>query len=225
MVPARDIRLYILRNVLLISAVSLAILHIIAVIAAVHFPTSYIAEISPKIDLDNELNIPTAYSGILLGCCGLMCLLLVQVNSRFSERLRWIVISLFFFLLAFDELLSVHEAIAEPIRKSLSILDGSVFYHAWVIPALAVITTFALATYFIKSRSQMSLLQKRIMLYIVILGIGNVALEAIGTQVYFSTLVYKLGPVMLEEMFEISMISSILYQLTAGLLKSDQDKS
>lgn len=219
MLEARNRKVRSLAYVLVGLAIFVVTAHVISVLFAHFSPESWIAEVAPKFDLDNERNVPTAYSGIVFGCCALISLLLVSPTRKLVERLRWALFSLFFFYLAFDELLSIHETFAEPIRKSLSILDGSIFYHAWVIPASIIAIGIGFLMLSIRSSDPMSKLQKRILIYVLVLAVGDIVLEMVGTQVYFTTLVYKLGPVLLEEVFELGMASLILCTLTTGLLK------
>lgn len=206
-----------LKYVLGSFAALIASLHLISIALQNQYP-----EISQIFDLDNEKNVPTVYSGILLGCSAFICLVLVSQNNRKSEKARWIFLGLLFFYLAFDEILVIHETFGEPIRNFFSITAGNVFYHAWVLPALLVTALIIGLALIIKDRDQISKLQKKVLLYTAILATGVILLEIIGTKLYFSEKIYKLGPVLLEEMFEISMVSFILFKLTIAAFTGRQ---
>lgn len=200
-------------RILLVSAVCiLAGLHILSVFLT-HNAAGTLLELAPKFDLDNEFNVPTVYSGILWGVAAFLSFLLLTRTKLRIEKFGWAFLSLFFFYISFDEQMVIHERFAEPIRSALSISDNHILYHAWVIPAIAL-TALILGLYFgLKGVSKTSIAQKQILKYVAILGIGIVALEALGTIFYFSPAVYKLGPVLVEELFEISMASFLVYKL------------
>lgn len=165
-------------------------------------------------DLDNEWSVPTVYSGILLGCTAFMTLILSTQTKVFAEKARWLVLSALFLYIAFDEQLVIHEKFAEPLRDVFSISNHSVLYHAWVLVAIIILSIVAGLILFIRSKTPVSLFQKRVLWYVAILAGGVIFLEIIGTKLYFSPLAYKLGPVLVEELFEMSMVSFILYRVT-----------
>lgn len=175
-------------------------------------------ELTHLFDVDNERNIPTVYNGLLWGCSALIVFLLMLRTTGVVARLRWLFLSALFFYFAFDEILVLHESMAEPIRDLLSIGNDSVFYHAWIVPAIAITVAITLLTLYIKGRDSISREQKIVFRLLVILAFGVVVLEAAGTQIYFSQTAYKLGPVLVEETFEMGMISLILYKASSFLL-------
>lgn len=193
-----------------------AILHLSSLALYTNFPGTETAHLVYWLDLDNERNIPTVYNGLILGSCALLSLLLGAQKNRSRERLRWTFLALFFFYMAFDEILVIHEVAAEPIRNFLSIAADSPLFHAWVIPAAFIGLAIGAFAFFIRHHSEVSRLQRTIFIYIAILAAGVILLEIVGTKLYFSTVVYKAGPVFVEEMFEITMSSLILYKLAAA---------
>lgn len=195
-----------------------AVLHITAVVSQEFYDGSWFAEHASLFDLDNERNIPTVYNGLLWGASAFLALLLAIKPQAFIARLRWIFLSLLFFYFGFDEILVIHEHLAEPIRNFLNIGDGSVFYHAWIIPAIIVAAGIALMYKLTSAKPRPSAQQKSVLKLVIILAFGVIALEAAGTQLYFSQAYYRLGPVMIEELFEIGMISIILYKLSTFVL-------
>ena len=90
--------------------------------------------------LDYENNLPSVYSFLLLLATGLLLAviaLLERVNSG-SIKWQWILLSLGFFFMAADEVLSFHERLNLPVRRLLGTEHYGVFYYAWVIPAIFV---------------------------------------------------------------------------------------
>ena len=195
-----------------------ALLHIIAIVSQNAFPTQWFAQHGGLFDLDNERNVPTVYNGLLWGASAFMALLLAIQPQALIARLRWVFLSGLFFYFGFDEILVVHERLAEPVRDFLNISNGSIFYHAWIVPAIIVAVGIGILYKLTATKPRPSAQQKTTLKLVVILAFGVIALEAIGTQLYFSQLYYKLGPVMVEELFEIGMISLILYKLTTYVL-------
>lgn len=216
----KNVRL--LAIVLLVLASLSGLLHLVSVLVSYYFSNSFFIHAAPFFDLDNERNIPTVYTALLLGCCAFMCLITLQTAKAFTEKVIWVLAGIFYFLMAFDEFLGIHEALALPIRNYLSISNESIFFHAWVIPALSVTFLAGLVTLVLFIRQKISQHQKSIIMLTVLLAGVVIALEAIGTKLYFSMAAYKLGPVMLEEMTEISLISLILFKLTQKLAKHEK---
>lgn len=205
--------------VLAFAILTLAILHIVSVIVSNNFSHLPFSFLTPWFDLDSEGNVPTVYNGLLLGCCAFISLFLITQTKRAYERFIWSGVSLFFLYAAFDEILVIHEKFGEPIREALSISHDSPFYHAWVVIALLIVAIVITLAILIKRSEPISKFQKSILVYIAILGTGMILIEIIGTQFYFSNTIYKLGPVFIEEIFEISMISFILTKLSLKVLK------
>lgn len=198
----------------------LAILHVVAVLIEPRWP-----ELAQTFNLDSEWNAPTLYSGMLWAGCAFMTLILATQTKVRAERWRWYAIGALFLYVAFDELLIIHERYAEPIRGLLSLSDGSWFYHAWVLLAMVAAAGLLIMVRLIRSNSVASILQRRIIVLIAIAAAGAVILEIIGTQVYVSATAYQLGPVFIEEIFELSVVSYILYKLTSAVLKPGSAKA
>jgi hypothetical protein len=212
-IDARDT----LKYTLIVLGSLVAFLHLFSLTLYVNLTSTQTYQITTWFDLDSERNIPTVYSGLVIGCCALLCLFLSAQKSRSHERIRWAFLALLFFYLAFDEILVIHELFAEPIRDLLSIAGDSPLFHAWVIPAMMIAAGIGLLAFFIRHHSETSRLQRSVFIYIAILAAGVILLEILGTRFYFSTTFYKAGPVFIEEMFEITMSSLILYKLSSAI--------
>lgn len=202
------------------AIVVFAILHVLAVLLEPRWPA-----FAQSFNLDSEWNAPTLYSGMLWAGCAFMTIILATQTKLRAERWRWYAIGALFLYIAFDELLIIHERYAEPIRGLLSLSDGNWFYHAWVILAIIAVVGLLILVGLIRSQSVASVLQKRVIIMIAIAAAGAVILEIIGTQVYVSPRAYQLGPVFIEEIFEISIVSFILFKLTSAVVKPGSAKA
>lgn len=189
-------------------------LHFVTVASDIFYPTSWLATISKWFDLDSERNIPTLVIGGLLGLCSLVSIILHRKMKRFKNRIFFAVMAAFFAYLASDELFSVHERFAEPIRNLLSIGNNSFFYHAWVLPALLVAGIGTLYLLFVRGHFSVSNKEYRqIIYYLVIFIVAIVTLEIIGTKTYDNKVLYRLLTVPIEESIELGMSSLLLIKL------------
>lgn len=202
------------RRLAIVLATLVAVLTVLHVVLLILKSRGVLTTLAPWFDLDNEYNVPSAYNAFLWAQCGLLVAFLAVRSKVGLDRVRFGLIAAFFLYLGFDELLILHESLAQPIRDALSISGGSPLYHAWVVPAIAValvLTVLYLSLRFAKGSNR---LQRSLVLYVLIVAGGVIGLEMLGTQLYFSEMVYKLGPVLVEEVFEMSMASFILYKLS-----------
>lgn len=168
-------------------------------------------------DLDREYNIPTATNTLLLGLCSVASLGLAFKSRLSIHRLGWFLFTLLFGYLALDEILIIHEQLAEPVRTLLGITGSNPLYHAWVVPALAVIIIMLLAAWIIRIYHKQLKVFSEVLVLIIVLASGVVAFEIIGTFVYPYTDAYRLFMVPVEEIFELSMAAIILDNLSKRL--------
>ena len=214
MVKKTASKVRLLGRVLIVLAILCAVLHIGFTLIATHQPASQLARATPMFDLDNEHNVPAAFTGMLLGMAVLAAFVLATKKDTIQHKINWFLLSAFFLYLGFDELVGIHEQTAEGVRKLLNIKDGSFLYHAWILPVLLVVIAVGAVIFLLRNRKKLiTKQQKHILFTLGILIVGDVLLESLGTQAYAHPLLYKLGPVLLEEMFEIGMISYVLYRL------------
>jgi hypothetical protein len=197
--------------------VGLLIAHWVTVRLTLHDPIAASASWSAWFDLDREYNVPTATNALLLGLCSLTALGLATKSYQTIQRVGWLLFSIFFGYLALDELLIIHEQLGEPLRRFLGISGFNPLYHAWVVPALAVIVGMLFATWVIRRYHRQLRIFSEILLLLAVLASGVVACEIIGTFVYPHTEAYRLFMVPLEEIFELSMAAVILNNLVSRL--------
>lgn len=206
---------HILARVLLVNFFILAILHVFFVAVDLFSANHPLANLTPFFDLDSERNLPTYYSGVVLALIGLTAWRLRKKAKIFIHKVFWIVMAVFFTYWALDEVLIWHERLAQPIREILQIGYDSVFYHAWVIAAMCLISftgIFILINNHLSSRP-LTKKQRDLLIIIFIFMSGIVLLEILGTKIYAYPRLYRLGVVPLEELFEIGMASYVLVKL------------
>lgn len=104
----------------------------------------------PLFDLDDEYNVPTFFSVTLLLMAGslLAAIALLTGTRPISDLSKWLILSLGFFCMAYDEAFLVHERLIHPVRSLLGNSSLGIFYYAWVIPGAALV--FLLALFYLK---------------------------------------------------------------------------
>lgn len=202
-------------RILLINVIVLAILHFISVAIELYAPNNSLTSYTKLFDLDREHNVPTFYSGILLLAIAFTAWNLRLKAKYFYRKTFWAGFALFFTYWAIDEVFVLHERLAEPIRRIMHIGYTSVFYHAWVLVAMGLISLlgiFILIYYHFKM-SPLTKKQVNLLIVIFIFMSGIVLLEILGTKIYGNPELYRFGIVPLEELFEIGMGSYLLVKL------------
>lgn len=111
---------------------------------------AYTEKLFPLFDLDEEYNIPTFFSVMLLIFAGLLLAVITMQTGRrqASDLSKWLILSLGFFCMAYDEAFLVHERLIHPIRSLLGNSSLGIFYYAWVIPGMTLV--FFLALFYLK---------------------------------------------------------------------------
>ncbi len=166
--------------------------------------------------LDQEGNIPTWFSSLLLFSSAILLGLITTAMTASRDRWRWHwgALAFIFVMLSLDEIASIHERTNVPIRNALD-LSGA-FYFAWVVPAAILVLVFAI----LYLRFVLALPRRSRWLFVVAGAIfvsGALGVEMIGS-VYASAhgrndLVYALiasG----EEVLEMIGLATFIYALT-----------
>lgn len=104
----------------------------------------------PTFDLSLEQNIPTFYSVLLMIFISLLTAVIASLNYRLNRKFtsKWIVLSIGFMYMAYDEGFHVHEDLVGIIRPMLWEGQLGIFYYAWVIPG--IILVLVLFLFFLK---------------------------------------------------------------------------
>lgn len=100
--------------------------------------------------IDLEMNAPTFFSMLLLLIAALLLAVVAVLagKQKDSHRVKWAILSIGFFYMAFDEIIAIHDRLVEPMREILGGVNLGMLYYGWVVPA-AIIVVF-LAFYFLR---------------------------------------------------------------------------
>jgi hypothetical protein len=98
-----------------------------------------------EFNVDEEANFPSLYSTLLLLGCAILLGIIAKAKKRERDRysFHWQFLSLIFVYLSLDELLSLHEYLAQPLKRSFGF--SGFLYHAWVVPAIILLLVFFLS--------------------------------------------------------------------------------
>ena len=100
--------------------------------------------------VDMENNIPTYFSVWLLLCAAFLLTVIARLSGqqRMPHASKWVILSFGFLFMALDEAFQFHERLNIPVGTLLG--DGSlgVFYFAWVIPGIVLVSVLGL--YFLR---------------------------------------------------------------------------
>ncbi len=95
-------------------------------------------------NLDRELNFPTWYAAWMLVFCAILLKIIAVGKKQQGDRYTkdWQLLSLIFFWMAIDEIVSIHEILIIPeVSQALNL---PWFLHSmWVIPGLVFVAWFA----------------------------------------------------------------------------------
>lgn len=207
----------ILTKYLLMYVLALLIMHLLTVALTRNNPELATKTWAVWFDLDREYNVPTVSNALLLASSAFIPLLLALRATHMVQRMGWGLFCVLFGYLSLDEILIIHEQLAEPTRKLLDIGNSNPLYHAWVVPAIFIVLGLGLIILVIKRYFKQLTVFADVLKYVVVLASGVVILEIIGTFVYNNTDVYRFLMVPAEEIYELSMAVLILNQLVLRL--------
>jgi hypothetical protein len=131
---------------LLSSVIALLIAaHIAVQVAHFRFGHDHLRGLTPLLDLNQEHNLPSWYSGaVLLATAGFIAVIAASKHQAHDPFARhWTALAALFVYLSFDELTQVHEAWGNWLNGPLGWLRqrqvlGGVLRNLWVLPALTV---------------------------------------------------------------------------------------
>jgi hypothetical protein len=176
--------------------------------------SNIIKRIITLFDFDSENNFPSLFSTALLFTSAIL-LLLISLKAKKDGKIykTWLLLSVVFCFLSFDEILSFHEHLVAPTRNLLD--TSGIFYFAWVIPyGFAVLIGLLLVHKILKElpKRTLSLFLWSLTLYL----LGAIGIEMIGGLVAESrgmsnSMFYILYTI--EESFEMIGIIIFIYGL------------
>lgn len=184
----------------------------------------YLKGLIPLFNVNNEQNIPTFFSVLLMIIISLLLAVIFILNRKRKapDLSKWLILSLGFLFMAYDEAFQVHERLNIPFRNLLNNSNLGIFYFAWVIPGIILI--FVLALFFLKFLWRLPAKTRFTFLLAGALYLsGCVGLEFIGGRhaELFGTnnLTYNILTT-IEESFEMTGLIVFIYALLAYLADS-----
>lgn len=128
----------------------LALAHLAGQYARYFLGYNYLKGFVPLFDLDTELNFPAYFSLLLLAFASqlLAFIAMLTYKAGAAHVSKWLILSIGFLLMAFDEGFSVHEQWTGWVQQEVGSSQLGVFHFAWVIPAL--ILTALLGVFFLR---------------------------------------------------------------------------
>ncbi len=166
-------------------------------------------------NLDEEKNIPTAYSSaLMLFSAGLFFFISSNRREVKKEYLRWNLLSILFVFLAADEFLQFHERVTKLLRSYYN-FEG-ILYFAWVIPyAIATVLIFIFFFRFIvnlPSKTKILLIISGFLFVTGALGFELLAAKIFSDTGGIKTFFFKIDST-IEETLEFSGLILLIYSL------------
>ena len=172
-----------------------------------------------------EGNISSFFSAVLLlmSACLLGMIYLFKKQDKDTFATQWLVLTLGFFLMSFDEAVSIHELMVTPMRKLLALQVYGVLYYAWVVPALVLVA--GLALYFYRFMLHLPTQTCGMFVFSALLFLGGcIGFEMLGgwhvEQFGLKNLTY-IAVVTLEESFEMAGIILFIHSLMLYMKKQN----
>jgi hypothetical protein len=104
----------------------------------------YVFGLIDLFNLNNENNLPTFFSALLLLVCSLLLFVIASFRKSAGQPAGyWLGLALIFLFLSIDEDASIHEVLIVPLRTMLEV--SGPFYYAWVIPYGLVVLAIGVA--------------------------------------------------------------------------------
>jgi len=139
----------------------------------------------PLFDVDEEANIPTFFSALLLLCASLLLALIAVLKRRFSDTRwrQWTTLSFMFLYMALDESSHIHELLKVPGRWMLGPMPRGIFTFAWVIFGIVIVIAVAISylKFFLHLDLQM---RKRFAIAAITFVSGAIGMELVGGYYY-----------------------------------------
>jgi len=168
-------------RILLYFFIILIFLSIIGQVIKYKYGFEYAKGFVPLFYLDEEGNIPTVFSGLMLFFSAIM-LAFISFHSRVNNKThyaKWSILSLGFIYMGIDELSQIHELFTGPIRSLIGNGNLGIFYYAWIIPVILII--LILFIYFFKFLLSLPIIfRKKFILAGAIYLAGAIVMEMIG---------------------------------------------
>lgn len=123
----------------------LAVAHLVMQSVRHHAGLNEVYGLVRLFDMGVEANLPTFFSTFQLLLASLLLTVIGVVRRREGDARasQWLLLGLIFLLLAVDEGAEIHELSVRPFRDFAPWLATGIFYWAWVLPAMVLVTYVA----------------------------------------------------------------------------------
>ncbi|EMR03866.1 hypothetical protein [Cesiribacter andamanensis] len=121
----------------------LLIMHLIFGVYANYYLNATAYGLVDLFNMDQEHNIPTLFSSLMLLTCSLLLLLIATAKRKDGNKEHWYWhgMAAVFLFLSVDEITSLHERFNGPIRNALE--TSGALHFAWVIPYALLLLALA----------------------------------------------------------------------------------
>lgn len=192
----------------------LLIANTVGIILKFYFDHGQVYGLTRLFNFDQENNIPTLFSSIILLASAMLLMVISVIHNRLGNSwVPWFGLACIFLFLSFDEAASYHEELIMPVRNLMG--ASGIFYFAWVVPYIFIVLLLLVAY----TRFLINLPRKFMILFVlsgaVYVG-GALGLELLGGW-YASTegvgnIQYSIITTF-EELFEMLGIVFFIYSL------------
>jgi len=143
----------------------------------------YVMGLVPMFDLNDEQNIPTFFTVLLMLIATLLLVVIAILSGKqkMPDVSKWIILSFGFLFMAYDEAFQIHERLNVPVRKLLGYVNLGVFHYAWVTIGIALV--FFLALFFLRFLLRLPSATRFTFILAATLYIGgSIGIELIGSR-------------------------------------------
>jgi hypothetical protein len=96
-----------------------------------------------QIALDTEHCLGSYYSSVLMVIAAILMIIIGQKTDTKWRRIQWYVLAVIFTAMSFDESISFHEVLIDPLRSYFSF--SSYLHFAWIVPGALFVLAVGLA--------------------------------------------------------------------------------
>jgi hypothetical protein len=106
----------------------------------------YLLYLDNLFNVDEELNIPSFYSTILLLTASLLLMVIsfLQLKEKEKYRWHWLILTFGFLFLATDETITIHEHLNKPFKAILGNGSSGLLTFAWVVPGMIIVVALGI---------------------------------------------------------------------------------
>ena len=107
---------------------------------------NYLLYLDNLFNVDEELNIPSFFSTILLLSAALLLMVIAFLQFKLKDKFRWhwLILTFGFLFLATDETITIHEHLNKPFKALLGKESSGLFTFAWVVPGMIIVAALGL---------------------------------------------------------------------------------